>query len=158
MRPAHDSKHPPSTPSSDQSPFTRRTFVHALAASAAAVALSACGGGEEENQAQANPSPSPGGNGNSGNNPGNNTPPVANASPTWRAVPTITFTQGVPASISIAAYVSDADGDAIVITKNSAALPPGVTYDAASKSLVYDGVGAVGSTTGHVFTADDGRA
>jgi hypothetical protein len=37
------------------------------------------------------------------------------------------------------------------------ALPAGVTFDAASKRFVYDGVGAVGSTSGHVLTADDGR-
>lgn len=137
-------------------------FVHALAANIAAVALSACGGAEEDKQAQAAPPPSQGGNGNTGTNPGTDpadpTPPATNAPPAWRTIPTITFTQGVAASISIAAYVSDADGDALAITKNSAALPPGVTYNATSKSLVYDGTGAVGSTSGHVFTADDGRA
>jgi hypothetical protein len=47
--------------------------------------------------------------------------------------------------------------DVLTITKNSIALPAGVTYDAAGKRFVYDGVGAVGSTTGHVLTANDGQ-
>jgi hypothetical protein len=82
---------------------------------------------------------------------------VANLPPAWRTVPNITFAQGVASSVSIASYVSDANGDALAITKNSAALPPGVTYDAANKRFVYDGVGAVGVTSGNVLTADDGR-
>jgi hypothetical protein len=59
--------------------------------------------------------------------------------------------------VSIAAYASDPDGDALTITKNAAALPAGVTYDAAGKRFVYDGIGAVASTSGHVLTADDGK-
>jgi hypothetical protein len=72
-------------------------------------------------------------------------------------VATIQFTQGVASSVSIAAYVSDPNGDALTITKNAVALPAGVTFDAAGKRFVYDGVGALGSTSGHVLTADDGK-
>ena len=82
---------------------------------------------------------------------------VANLSPAWRTVPTIAFAQGVAASVSIAAYVTDSNGDALTITRNSAALPPGVTYDAGNRRFDYDGVGAVGNTSGSVLTADDGR-
>jgi hypothetical protein len=82
---------------------------------------------------------------------------VANQPPAWRTVPTITFAQGVAASVSIAAYVTDPNGDALTITRNVAALPPGVTYDAGNKRFVYDGVGAVGIASGNVLTADDGR-
>ena len=88
------------------------------------------------------------------------TPPVVptgNLAPVWLTVPTITFTQGIASSISIAAYVSDPNGDAVTISKNAAALPAGVSFDAANKRFVYDGVGAVGSTTGHVLTGDDGK-
>jgi hypothetical protein len=82
---------------------------------------------------------------------------VANFPPVWQTVPTIQFALGVASSVSIASYVSDANGDALTIIKNSAALPSGVTYDAANKRFVYDGVGAVGVSSGHVLTADDGR-
>jgi len=67
------------------------------------------------------------------------------------------FAQGVPSNVSIAAYVTDTNGDALTITRNSAALPPGVTYDAGNKRFDYDGVGAIGNTSGSVLTADDGR-
>jgi hypothetical protein len=69
----------------------------------------------------------------------------------WSAVPTITFTEGVPASFSVALYFSDTA--AVGILKNAAELPAGVTYDVATKSLVYDGTGPVSFTNGHVLTA-----
>lgn len=82
---------------------------------------------------------------------------IANLPPVWQLVPTITFTHGIPATISIAAYVTDPNGDPLTITRNLAPLPPGVTYDAGSKSFIYDGVGSVGTGSGSVLTADDGR-
>jgi hypothetical protein len=83
---------------------------------------------------------------------------VANFAPVWQGVPTITFTQGIASSISVAAYVSDPNGDALTINMTSAGpLPAGVTYDAGSKSFVYDGAGAVSITSGNVLTADDGK-
>ncbi|MGC2518194.1 MAG: hypothetical protein WA373_03695 [Burkholderiales bacterium] len=82
---------------------------------------------------------------------------VANLPPVWQGVPTITFTQGIASSVSIAAYVTDPNGDALTITLNSAALPPGVSYDAGNKRFVYDGFNSVGTTSGNVLTADDGR-
>jgi hypothetical protein len=69
----------------------------------------------------------------------------------------VQFTQGVASSVSIAAFATDPNGDPLTITKNAAALPAGVTYDSAGKRFVYDGVGAVGSTSGHVLTANDGK-
>ena len=80
-----------------------------------------------------------------------------NHPPAWSTVPTIAFAQGFASSISIADYASDPDGDPLTITKNATALPAGVTYDAVNKRFVYDGVGGVGSTSGNVLTADDGR-
>ncbi|HET7763729.1 MAG TPA: putative Ig domain-containing protein [Burkholderiales bacterium] len=82
---------------------------------------------------------------------------IVNLPPVWTTVPTIAFVQGTPSTISIAAFASDPNGDALTITKNSAALPAGVTYDQANKRFVYDGVGGVGSTSGNVLTADDGK-
>jgi hypothetical protein len=76
----------------------------------------------------------------------------------WQGVPTITFTQGVASNVSVAGYVSDPNGDALAITLSPPGLlPPGVTYDAGNKRFVYDGVGAVGLTSGNVLVADDGR-
>ena len=112
----------------------RRAFLRVLTATTAALAMGGCGGVTPTDE-------DPGG----------------NHSPAWQTVPSITFAEGVAASVSIASYVSDANGDALTITKNSAALPPGVTYDAGNKRFVYDGVGAVGNTSGNVLTADDGR-
>lgn len=82
---------------------------------------------------------------------------ITNLPPVWTTVPTISFVQGVASSISIAAFVSDPNGDALTITKNAVALPAGVSYDQANKRFVYDGVGAVGSASGNVLTADDGK-
>lgn len=82
---------------------------------------------------------------------------TSNRGPVWAIVPTIIFREGVPSSISIAEYVTDADGDALVIELNAAPLPAGVTYDAVGQRFVYDGTGASAMTTGHVLTADDGR-
>jgi hypothetical protein len=121
----------------------RRAFLRAVTTTTAALAVGACGGPMDSG---ADP-----GSGGPGVNPASNLPPV------WQMVATIQFTQGVASSVSIAAYVSDPNGDALTITKNTAALPAGVTYDAAGKRFAYDGVGAVGSTGGHVLTANDGK-
>lgn len=131
----------------------RRTVLRALTAGAAALVVTACGGSATTNDVQSSPT-SPG-----GQPPPPGTPPPSgvNHAPVWQTISTIAFTQGVAATFSIAGYVSDADGDALTILKNSAALPAGVTYNAANKEFVYDGVGALGSTGGHVLTADDGR-
>lgn len=75
--------------------------------------------------------------------------------PVWQTVPTITFTLGQPQSISVAVFVSDPDGDPLTITL-AGTLPGGISFD--GKSLVYDGVGALGLATGIVLTANDGRA
>jgi hypothetical protein len=128
----------------------RRQFVRIVTASAAAFAASACGGGGS------GPSGGSLAAGSSNATADTNLPAGANRPPAWEAIPTITFMQGVAASFSIAAYVSDADGDALAILKNSVALPQGVTYDVVTKSFVYDGVGPVGSTDGHVLTATEG--
>jgi len=121
----------------------RRAFLRTLTTTTAALAIGACGG-----PTGSTPDAAPGG---PGANPASNLPPV------WQTVPTVSFTQGVASNVSIAAYASDPNGDALTITKNSVALPAGVTYDAAGKRFVYDGNGAVGSTGGHVLTADDGK-
>jgi hypothetical protein len=133
----------------------RRTVLRALTAGAAALVVTACGGSATTNGGPSPPA-NPGGQPPPAPPPPG-TPPGVNHAPVWQAISTIAFTQGVAATFSIAGFVSDADGDSLTILKNSAALPPGVTYDAANKRFVYDGVGAVGSTGGHVLTADDGR-
>jgi hypothetical protein len=128
----------------------RREFLRALTLSTAALSVGACTSQVSYTPPGANPpAPNPG--------PGNPPPPPTNQAPVWQVVPNILFTQGVATSISITPYVLDPNGDALTITKNAAALPAGVTFDAVNKRFVYDGIGAVASTSGHVLTADDGR-
>jgi Putative Ig domain len=120
----------------------RREFLRALTLTTAAWAVSGCSPSPVTTTATAASAP---------------VVPTANLPPVWQTVPTITFTQGVAATISISAYVSDPNGDALTITKNSVALPPGITFDSANKRFVYDGVGASGLSSGNILTADDGR-
>jgi hypothetical protein len=67
------------------------------------------------------------------------------------------FTQGVASSFSLASFVSDPNGDALTLAMNAVNLPAGVTFDAAGKQLVYDGIGNTASVNGVQMTADDGR-
>ena len=113
----------------------RRAFLKVLTTTTAVLAMGGCGGGAA-----------------TATQTGTNLPPV------WQTVPNVNFAQGVASSVSIASYVNDANSDTLAITMNSAALPAGVTYDAGNKRFVYDGVGAVGSTSGVVLAADDGRS
>jgi len=122
----------------------RRAFLRTItAATTAVLATGACTSAVSPKASEAG----------SANQPATNLPPV------WQTVPSVTFTQGVASSVSIAGYVSDPNGDPLTIAlqPNDPALPAGVTYDAIGKRFVYDGVGAVGSTSGHILTADDGR-
>jgi hypothetical protein len=75
--------------------------------------------------------------------------------PEWVTVPTISFVQGTASTFSISGYVSDPQGLSLTITKNAVALQDGVTYSPTLKQFVYDGVGAVSSTSGHILTADN---
>lgn len=65
----------------------------------------------------------------------------------------------MPANVSIAAFVSDPNGDPLTITLQlpDTGLPAGVTYDQANKRFVYDGRLGVATTSGHVLIADDGK-
>jgi len=124
---------------------SRRSFLRNVTVTAAALLTNGCGGGAGGATLAGGESAVP---------PGQ--PATANRLPVWSQIPTITFTQGVAASFSIAAYVTDEDNNALSIVKNDIALPAGVTYDAATKSFVYDGVGGVAATGGHVLTASEG--
>lgn len=138
----------------------RRRFIQLMSASAATVALQACGGGggATASTSQGGPAPaepelpprtaSGGASGPSALVPAS-TPPV------WTVVPALVFTQGVKSTISISKYVRSASGGPLAIALNGIALPPGVTYNARTLTFAYDGIGAVGSTSGHVLTASD---
>lgn len=82
--------------------------------------------------------------------------PAVNSAPTFDATPMPTFQQGVAASYPVAVHADDPDSDPLTITENGQALLSGITWDAANEEYDYDGIGAVGSTCGHVATADDG--
>ena len=131
----------------------RRAFLMKLAATTAALAVNACTSNVSYN---APPGSNPGG-GNPGGPPPPPPLPGPNSAPVWQPLPAIAFTQGVASSFAIDPFVSDPDGDVLAITKNAAALPAGVTFDAPNHRFVYDGIGAAASTSGHVLTADDGR-
>ncbi len=133
-------------------PLTRRTFLRNVTVTAAALLANGCGGAGGATLAGDN-APTPPGQSPS-TPPGQ--PSSSNRPPVWSVIPTITFTQGIAASFSIAAFVTDEENDALSIAKNTNPLPVGVTYDAATKSFIYDGIGAVGSTGGHVMTATEG--
>jgi len=81
---------------------------------------------------------------------------ASNLPPVWQPVATIQFTQGVASSISIAAYVSDPNGDALTITKNAVALPAGSSLMRLATLRLRWGR-RPRSTSGHVLTADDGK-
>lgn len=154
-----DTPHAASMSDDKRAPVTRRRFLTIFSAGATSLALQACGGGGGSST------------GTSTGPVGSDTPstPVTPTTPTtpntpatptsnlaWGTVPTISFTQGVPGSISVAQWLTGADGAAIAISLNSAALPPGVTFNPVTKTLDYDGTGAVATTDGHVLTAIGG--
>jgi len=120
----------------------RRAFLQALTTTTAALALGSCG--QDTVQIHCGTS---GGQG-----------PSANLPPAWQPISAVTFTQGVAASVSIAPFLSDPNSDPLTVAINNVTLPAGVTFDAAGKRFVYDGIGALGSASGVVLTADDGKA
>jgi len=128
----------------------RRAFLRALAATTAALAVARCGGGGSSgNGTPVAGGPVPG--------PGPAPAPGPNVAPVWTTIPAVGFTQGVASSFSLASFVSDPNGDALTLTMNAVNLPAGVTFDAAGKRLVYDGIGNAASVNGVQMTADDGR-
>jgi hypothetical protein len=130
----------------------RRALLRALTATAAALAVARCGGGGSD---ATNAAPAPGPGPVPGPVPGPG--PATNVAPVWASIPAVQFTQGVASSFPLGSFVSDANGDALVITMNAVTLPAGVTFDAAGKRLVYDGNGAAASVNAVQMTADDGR-
>jgi hypothetical protein len=130
----------------------RRGFLRTLAATTAALAAARCGGrrvaATAPRRLRAGPGPRAGPGAGAGRQCCRRS---GRRSRPWR------FTQGVASSFSLASFVSDANGDALAITMNAVTLPAGVTFDAANKRLVYNGIGAVASVNGVQMTADDGR-
>lgn len=138
--------------------ITRRVFLRNMSVTAVAIVATACGGGGSAASSGATDAAetSAGATGASmQQRPSSPATTTANRTPVWNEIPTITFTEGVASTFSIAAFVSDDDIEALTILKNELALPPGVTYDPATKSFVYDGIGSVGTTSGHVLTATE---
>src|SRR5258706_14301095 len=111
---------------------------------AAGLAVAGCYGGPEQKSSPAAPPPPP------------PPPPPGNRAPVWQTVPTITFTQGVASSISIAGYVSDPDGDALTIRMNGS-LPSRAACDAAGNRSVFYAAEPVTTISGGDLVADDDR-
>jgi len=130
----------------------RRSFIKLVTASASAVVLQACGGGSGSSSAAA------GGSATAPITPPTTpiTPPTTPTTPnppTWSAIPTLTFVQGIASSIPIGQYLSSADARALAIGLTAGQLPAGVTFNAATKAFDYDGSGAVATADGLVLTA-----
>lgn len=123
----------------------RRNFLKYLGASAGGLGLQACGGSAAPDAPNAGAADQPtmllGSLTQSG------------TLPIWSPVPTLTFTVGAPASVSIAPYVTSKTTSEMRISLNSGTPPAGVTYDAAKQTFNYDGVGTLGSSTGLVMYA-----
>lgn len=147
---------------------SRRRFLTLFTAGAASLALQACGGGNTGSGSDSSSAAQV-----SSVTPVTTTPttPSTPAVPTtpaipdplpvapaiaWSTVPTISFTQGVASSISVAQWLSGANGAAVAISLNAVALPPGVTFNATTRSLDYDGVGGAVTSEGHVLLANGG--
>lgn len=123
----------------------RRSFLKYLGASAGGLGLQACGGSAVPETPNAGAADQPtmllGSITQSG------------TLPIWSPVPTLTFTVGAPASISIAPYVTSKTASEMRISLNSGTPPAGVTYDAIKQTFNYDGVGTLGNSTGLVMYA-----
>lgn len=148
-----------SVPADDVQAASRRRVLKLLAVGAGSLAVQACGGGGGGAPGTAlasgpvttggklspdsPPSPDPTG-----------TPPPSG--PVWTTVPDLNFTQGVAASISVAQYVTDSAAKTLLLALTAGTLPPGVTFNATTKTFNYDGVGAAATTTGLVLTATEG--
>jgi len=137
---------------------SRRKFFKFVGGGAAALALQACGGGgltltytPNSTTSPTSPTPiippTP-------VSPAPVTPPAttAPATITWQSIPAIAFVQGTPGSFSVADYVSVANATSFSVSLSSS-LPPGVTFDTATRAFVYDGKGATGALDGVVLTA-----
>lgn len=83
--------------------------------------------------------------------------------PVWQASPTIEFIEGVPAQVSVRGFLLDPNAAQLVITMNSGALLPGITWNPSNAVIAYDGrplgakPGAPAVVTGITFAADDRR-
>lgn len=133
--------------------ISRRKFMSFVTAGATALAVQGCGGGSAA-AAPVTTSPATGGTSTPPATGGGTTPPATPAAPVWSNVPALVFTQGVQSSISVAQYVSSSSATGLVLSLNSVALPPGVTFNAAAMRFDYDGVGAAVTSDGHVLTAN----
>ncbi len=131
---------------------TRRHFIKFAAAGASSLALQACGGGGGASATTSGGVPvSPPPTTNPPVTPPPVTPPVSvGGTPVWSAIPTLTFTLGVPGSIPVGQYVS---GNVAAIRLNEVELPEGVIYNDLTRSFDYDGVGGLASVDGFVLTA-----
>ncbi|PVV19379.1 MAG: hypothetical protein B6D78_13585 [gamma proteobacterium symbiont of Ctena orbiculata] len=77
-----------------------------------------------------------------------------NQAPVWSTIPAQTWTVGVPVYLDLNDYVTDADGDALTISLDSA-LPNGVTIN---DGVISGTPSTATASTSYAATADDGNA
>jgi hypothetical protein len=157
------SPNPASTPvhGDDAPAAARRRVLKLLAASAGTLAVQACGGGGGGGSTTLSTGTVfyPGTYAPPGTQPPPPQPPSMpppTTAPVWTTVPDLNFTQGVAASIGVGQYVTDDAVKTLLLALTAGALPPGVTFNPATKSFDYDGVGAAATATGLVLTATEG--
>lgn len=84
--------------------------------------------------------------------------PPLNNPPMWDSQPNVVGILGTASNYDLNDITSDLDSDPITFSLNtgSVALGPGWTWTPGTGVLAYDGIGAVGTTSGHVATINDG--
>jgi len=94
--------------------------------------------------------------------PGLTPAPTPNQAPIIVSTPNPAFQDGIAKIYGLDQHMSDPDGNPLTAVMNTGtvALPSGVTLNASpdNNSLVYDGIGALTTSTGHTLTAFDGLA
>ena len=139
---------------------SRRRFLSYFSVAASSLALQACGGGAlsvvytpNSLNAPAPVTPPVSGTQPSTTPPQTTPPPSTVPALSIATIPDLKFVQGVPSSVSLVQWISGADPATVQLTLNTVSLPVGVSYNAAAKSLDYDGVGGPSASSGFVLTA-----
>ena len=92
--------------------------------------------------------------------PAGDKPDAGNVLPVWNAIPNPSFVLGVSGTLVLnPIYVSDGNGDTLGIdNETGCSLPTGIAIDQGNDAIDYDGTGSAGTTTGCIFSAEDGAA
>jgi hypothetical protein len=128
---------------------TRRQFIRNAGYMAAGVALFGCGGDNSDSDVDdGDGTPTD----NDQNDPPTDDGASENEAPVWSTIPAQTWTLGVAVYLDLNDYVTDADGDALMISLDQV-LPDGVTLN---DGVISGTPTAETALATYVATADDG--